>query len=386
MEKLTSTTLIRLKFALSGAFILGILFSTKLWLSQRLYPLTPFFHIFGPFPYPFDRIILIILCGLLICIALSKRPIFIFLSVALCSILFLQDQSRLYPSFYEYFILLILLGTYFNNPTEKQGRRIYMLCQFIIVAIYIWSGVSKLNPYFVQSVLPWLIEPLHLPLYPLLPKFFGYIAALSEIVFGIALLIPRFRKIALYELLIMHGFLLFLIGPFRGNWNDAAWSWNIASGAFLFILFSNTSTFSFKELFRRFSKITMAILILIGILPGLNLVNLWDSALSFNVYSGNTNTATIRMNEVGYENLNREAKTAGYIQNDNSYIIYLDLWNSHQFNAGAYPELRIFKRVFRQVCEETKQNSSVMLVVIKKAQVFEWQRIEEIYLCNSIDL
>ncbi len=375
-----------LKIAVCVAFIVSVLFSFKLWISERVYPLTPVLNFLKPFPLQLDLIIVGILCGLLIWSITTKRYLVIFSVVGLACILFLQDQSRLYPSFYEYTILLVLLGLYLKKPEEKEGAQILFLCQFILVAIYFWSGISKLNPYFIHNVFPWLIGPLHLPLYKLFPDFFGLVVACSEIIFGVFLIIPRFRKIALYELLLMHGFLFFLIGPFRTDWNPGAWTWNIASACFLYILFSNTNKLEIintLKISEYFSKVSLVVLVLVGLLPALNMVNLWDSALSFNVYSGNTNEAVVSMNKEAYDQINKEAQSVAYVDSSNNYYIYLDNWNILEFHAGAYPEIRIFKNVLKTLCQETAQDPSLRLIITEKAHIFSSQQKINILACNS---
>ena len=354
--------------------LLCLAFSWKLWLSSRLYPLVPLFGLIPAFPFPLDYFFLAFLSSLLLALIFQPRSKrLVGLIVAVFALLFLQDQSRVWPSFYEFFFLFLLLLTYRRDGGEDEAHRILSGMRFIIAAVYFWGGVQKLNPYFFNEEFPWFLRPLTdlIPFkVPFLPVL-GVFAAVFEVLFGIGLLTKRFRTVALYDALLMHLLILFCIGPIRNDWNDSAWIWGQSMAMQVWVLFYKAPPFEFQKMFKapRVYLIpqTLAI-VFIGILPLFNNLNRWDSALSFNVYTGNVNHARIRMHSDAARRL--PATLSPFItERDGEALLNLNAWTMHEFNANPYPEKRIFKAVLDQICS-LAQDRSVHLDLTEKGGWF----------------
>ncbi len=90
------------------------------------------------------------------------------------------------------------------------------------------------------------------------------------------------------------------------------------------------------------------------------------------------------MDEQAYNATSPEIQNIADLESDGRYYLSLNEWNSSLFNAGTYPELRIFKNVFKRVCEQTKNDESLQLLVVKKARFLNWQREKETFRCDSI--
>src|SRR5215472_9371615 len=89
----------------------GLLLSRQLWLTTRLYPLTPVTNLFPPLSFPFDYVVYGAMLTLLIAIALVRKAgplIAAFLTLAVTYAL--VDQSRWQPWFYLYLCLLAAIG------------------------------------------------------------------------------------------------------------------------------------------------------------------------------------------------------------------------------------------------------------------------------------
>ncbi|MDC4225486.1 MAG: hypothetical protein MPW17_09975 [Candidatus Manganitrophus sp.] len=127
---------------LLAVFVLLCLgFSWKLWISSRLYPLVPLFGLVPAFPYPLDYLFLALFSGLLLALVIQPRSkMWVGLIVAIFTILFLQDQSRIWPSFYQFFFCFLLLLTYRSDGGEEEAHRILIGFRFILAAVYFWGG------------------------------------------------------------------------------------------------------------------------------------------------------------------------------------------------------------------------------------------------------
>ena len=105
--------------------------------------------------------------------------------------------------------------------------------------------------------------------------------------------------------------------------------------------------------------------VFVGLLPMLNNVNRWDSAPSFNVYTGNVTSAVVLMDPAAVSRLPGEV-AAHVTQQGDWAVLDVNDWAMHEFNGGAYPETRVFRRLFSRVCEWI-DDPSARLVVVEKA-------------------
>ena len=357
--------------ALAASILACLAFSGKLWLSARLYPLVPVLGVVPPFPWPLDLFVLALLVGLLV--GLVARPLSWPLAAAvvgLFALLFAQDQSRLWPSFYQFFLLLLLLLAHRPGGGEPAAARTLHGMRFVLAAVYFWGGVQKLTPHFFREEFPWFVRPLTDLLpgpVPWLPVL-GLAAAVGEALLGIGLLTRRFRRIALGEALLMHAVILVCIGPLRGDWNDSAWIWSLATAGLAWLLVRAAEPFRLATMFAASRAANVApavVVVLAGILPVLDNFNRWDSALSFNVYTGNTRVGHVVMPPGSAARLPREI-AAHALSVGEMEVLDLNAWAMQEFNAGTYPADRVFRALLADICGRLGE-PTVELVVVEKA-------------------
>jgi hypothetical protein len=343
--------------------------SWKLWQTRPLYPLVPVAGLVPALPSPWDGLVLIGWCGLIA--ALAWRPDsnrLVGLVLVVMAMLFLQDQSRLWPSFYQFFLLLLLRSGYRPTAADAaaEAARVLAGMRFLVAAIYVWAGIHKLTPQFFTDQFPWFVEPLTgwLPFEPPWLSQIGLLAALAESLLGLGLLSDRFRRASLVGLLLMHGLIFFCIGPLRGQWNNAAWLWSQAAAVITLLLFFRAPAFRFGTMLAgplRAAIRPAVVLVLAGILPALNGFNRWDSALSFNVYSGNVSQAEICLMPEGVAAL--PSALAPFLEpGDPCTVLHLDAWARAEFQANQYPENRIFRAVFHRICELVPPGKAILFV------------------------
>ncbi|MGB8853111.1 MAG: hypothetical protein WCC69_06050 [Pirellulales bacterium] len=358
----------------AAGMLFCIAFSGSLWLSTRLYPLTPAFGLAPPFPWPLDALAAAVLVGLL-CVVLIQPlawPPVAAVVIVLVG-LFAQDQSRLWPSFYTFFLLFVLAAGHDRSGGPNAAERTLTGMRFAVAAIYFWGGVHKLTPHFFTEEFPWFIEPFTavLPIPAGWIPGLGVAAAVFEVAFAIGLLTRRFRRFALWEALAMHAVIFVCIGPIRGHWNDSAWAWSLTMAAVAWVLFHAAPSFDVAPMLagpmKRFAP-QAAVAALVGIMPLLNGVNRWDSALSFNVYSGNQSTAVVVLRPDAFTSL-PPAVAAHVTRGDVSAVLDLNAWSLGEFNAGVYPERRVFSRLFAQICDWVGPNAA-QLIFVEKATWF----------------
>ena len=347
----------------------GFLLSHELWIDTRSYPLTPVLRCLKSIGFPFDYAVFTTLLLLLALIVVASRPTKLiagFVSLAVVWALF--DQARWQPWFYQYLFMLAAIGLSFKYQTNSEKQRSALdACRLIVVSVYFWSGIQKANAGFVHTTFPFMLEPFarFLPsaakgwLYPL-----GVIAPLVEPGIAIGLLTRRFRTTAVIAAVALHLFILASVGPWGRDYNDVVWPWNVAMSAFVVLLFWRTEEVRPREVLwaNRFA-FQKLVLVLFGLAPALGVFNLWDSYLSFALYSGNRNTATIYMASRVVDKLPDDAWEL--VTEDESKVdrLVLSDWSLGVLHVPPYPEIRIFKSIGRVICGNAVNPSDVKLVV-----------------------
>jgi hypothetical protein len=378
--------LVLLRRAVAFAMLGGLLLSPNLWISSRAYPLTPLFGFIPPLPYPVDHVVFGLFVVLVASMAIFQGRLagWLALSATIVALLFiLQDQSRLQPWFYQYSFLIATISLFGLNKVGVEDA--LNSCRLIVAATYFFSGLQKANAAFVEREYPWIVEPLtmHLPSGAQNILLWGaYAVPAIEATMGFGLLTRRLRKPAAIGTLLMHGFILLCVGPWGHDWNSVIWPWNVAMVLFTFILFwqpaDNPSLLEVVLPWRKLSDFNLTpgpsfralLVVLFALMPLFSFFGMWDSYLSASLYSGNTKSGDV------------------YTWNGPDVIdtnISRDL-PMKQMNVPAYPEDRVFKKVFvEEWCAQGNSSKGrfpgPMLVVRDKPNIVTGERSKEFYRC-----
>lgn len=349
----------------------GVLTTGSLWLSERFLPMTPALGWFPPTPFPVDALLLAALVFLLGWVAIAKRPAAaIAAALALLALLLLQDQGRLYPSVYEYVFLLAVLASYgYARPPDASAS--LAVARLLIACVYVWSGIQKLDPGFSQVIFPRLVGPALGPAMAsqavaMLVYLASRLAPWLEIAAGVGLLSARYRSKALFLALAMHLFSFFAIGPW-GFWQAAAWEWNLVTAVMAIILFFRLEKVGWKAIVLPKNALHAAVALLFGLMPLLNFFSLWDSALSFNIFSGNVTNGPIILSDAMAARLPEEVRA--YVERDarGRNILQPDTLSHAEFGAGLYAEPRIFRNIEKKFCGfAEKPDDAVMILSARR--------------------
>ncbi len=378
-----------LKIVVVGGLIAGLLLSVKLWADGRFFPLAPVLDNLPIIPPSIETILFVLLIGLLATILVFPKPQkFIFSALAIAAIFAFFDQMRWQPWFYQYFFMLATIGLFSWNYFDTEKRQAVLNTSRLIVAsIYFFSGLQKVNPDFMGGVFPWMIEPIT-KLFPvplqIFPLSLGVIVPFLEMGIGLGLLSKKYRKHATVLALLMLGFVLFTLGPLGHNWNSVVWPWNVAMALFAVILFWRAENFSFRDILWvknfPFQKI---ILVLFVVMPALSFFNLWDSYLSSTLYSGNTNSAQIYINDSVKQKLPTEIQRYVIKTEANGNVLDFFGWSFDELNVPPYPETRVYKDIARSICKYANDKMDVVLVVNGKPTLFN-RDYKSTYDCSNL--
>jgi hypothetical protein len=242
----------------------------------------------------------------------------------------------------------------------------------MIAAIYFWSGLQKMNPNFLADTYPWLMEPLAAKIGETTIKnldWLGNLFPIIETLTGIALFFSPVKKVAVVLLLLMHLFILFVLGPFGHNYNPVVWPWNIAMMGISFILFFNNESISISQIMETMRYHSLKIVfVLFLMLPLFNFVNLWDSYLSHNLYSGNTSNGVIYISDSVETKLPEKIRqySLGELNQNQITIKY---WCMMELGVPAYPEKRNFEAITTTFYKYATDSSEVYLLYTPKLKV-----------------
>ncbi len=362
------------KTTIGVGLIAGLLLSFHLWVGSRMYPVTPVVPGFGLLPFPINYLLFGAMILLLVLTVAAPRPeIFIFGFVALALIYACFDQSRWQPWFYQYVFMLFAIGLF---PADRSNAALDS-CRLIVACIYFWSGIQKINPGFIHETFGWMVGPM--------ASFLPALAApLIESAIGIGLLTRPFRNAAVGMAVAMHVFILASIGPLGHNLNRVVWPWNLAMCSLVILLFWRTPEVGMRDVLwgrkRRFQKL---VLVLFGIMPALSLVDLWDSYLSFALYSGNQRKAIIYMADPVAGQM-PDALQELIAENDSKVdTLNVDDWSYGELNVPPYPEMRIYRNVGRRVCGYAG-NSPLLVMMVEGKRSWFHRRARTVYSCDTL--
>lgn len=237
--------------------------------------------------------------------------------------------------------------------------------------MYIWSGIHKLNPNFIELIYrSVLVDLFRINNESIIASFlqFGYIIPLIEISMGTALFFPKTRKIGVLIVVLSHLFILLYISPLGINDNTVVYPWNIAMALFTILLFWNTKNriIILGESNLQYKALNIIIAILIWVLPSLNFAKKWDSYLSFSLYSGKTSNFYILIKDPEIEKTDSSIYKYYYRNIDGlsgGKIIDIGDWSFRELNVPCYPETRIFKKLSKQLqlCNEKVNSKNIIL-------------------------
>jgi len=333
------------------SFLVGIGLSFKLWVSNRQFPLVPVHSFLLDVLHPIDGVLLMVLTGSLIALLFVKKQWVVASMLMSLMLLVAEDQMRLQPWVYLYF--LIFLPFAFSQQPGGAGF-ISRYLQWIFVACYLWSGVHKINPNFIDKTFQDMMSHLFGIALAERYKIFGYIIPFIEITIALLLVFVKTRKAGVVAAVGAHLFILLYLSPFGIDRNYVVYPWNVAMmfGAVLLFWGNEEAIFAVPKAMA-WRAFQLGSLVLLFFLPLLNRVGRWDHYLSFSLYADKTHHLFIAIEETEAKKLN------GVYDNDvvtlpgvsGGRIIGADQWSMNELHVPVYPETRIFNAIARQFCK-----------------------------------
>ena len=220
---------------LLAAGLLALVAATwKLWTPQDVFPQVPLIRAACDWPGWFDWVCLAVLvASSLTLLVVGQRGWWgrgscIAMALSLAGF-FVLDQHRLQPWAWQFFLLAVLLS-FADDTTARRGW------QWLVIGIYFWSAVSKLDYTFCHEQGPALLGGLKRAMglrgmpnrwTESLDVVGSLGIALGEMSVAVLLAWPRARWRGLWTATIMHLALLAALGPFGLNHSLGVLLWNV---------------------------------------------------------------------------------------------------------------------------------------------------------------
>lgn len=338
-------------------FAIGILMSLKLWMGMRVFPQIPVFENIVLFNTSVDTILIVGLISTLILNAFILSVHIHRLIFAVLLLVLSQDQMRWQPWVYHY--ILFLLPFCF-----KLKRLSIFYFQFILITMYFWAGVNKINVNFVNSIVPLFISDDVIDIIPL-KKALGYLIPAFEICISYTLLFHPKLKIGIKLAILMHLVLIVWL-VFSDISNSVIIPWNIAMILFLVLCFYKSEVELPDSMLNWCKKnISSTILmILFFLLPLLNFWGKWDNYLSFSLYSGKSKKYLIGGENLYNEDFAHPIQTYPLPSHCSilGEIIDIDKWSLEELNVPVPSEKRIYKSILKEFCKSTSLENQIFLL------------------------
>jgi hypothetical protein len=346
--------------AVAAGLAAGVLFAPRLFLASRSYPRAPVLEDWPLLAAPLDLVVLGALLAALGGVALAPRPRWWAAAATLLALLLaVEDQSRWQPWFFQYVAMLAALALARDSADRLAAWRA------VLVGLYLWSGIQKLNATFMAHLFPWLLEPLGAVLPAALHRVLlgGWMAVpLLEILIGLGLLVPRLRNAAVAGAIAIHVVVLGLLGPLGHASNVVVWPWNVAMAALAVLLFWNDREPARHLVVPRRPAHAVAV-VLFGILPALSFAGHWDAYLSGALYSGNIKAGALAVSDEVLARLPEPARP--HVTRNRAGANVLDVWewSMGELAVPSYPEDRVFHALGRDLCRLAAAPTDVVVVV-----------------------
>lgn len=329
---------------LMTAWIISKFICMPVWFAYRNFPLLPVHDILlqAP-PLLHGALFWIAIAAMAAMIVLPHKKIAIILLLAEITSCLL-DQNRWQPWEYQFILMTLAYGVFNNKQWQLRAW------QIILAGTWFYSGLSKLQPGFIHDIYTSLILHTWLQVYPqnIWITRAGYALPLFEMAAAVMLLIPATKRPAMVSLVLMHLFILLLLGPTGLSRNEVVWPWNIAMIFFLLICFAK-QRFSFEKAFFTRPAAIMLVLLL-WLLPVLSVFGQWDRYLSFSLYTGGVPQLYICSSDK--QVLYALSPYMPAVRNPRlpcTFPVSAYTWGMQEMNLPAYPQERAYKQFARRL-------------------------------------
>ncbi len=369
MDISKNKTFIYIKWIAIFFLIIGFALSPKLWVGERLFPYIPVFDGLEQIPNFVSAGLFYNMILLFVIHCFTNNKWLLLISLLQLFFVILQDQNRFQPWVFIYMLFLLpLCLTSFLNLSTKLLLNIF---QIILICIYFWSGIHKINNSFIQTVFDNILTQFfglqnETWIQQLLPL--GYIIPAIEIAIAIGFVVPKWRNIALILSILTHFFIILYLSPVGTGHNYIVLPWNLAMILLdVTVFYGNRNRWEMNFSVR--NGLFYGYAFFLGVMPIFNFVGYWDDYASFSLYSQKNKILYIAISGKYLPKL--EQKFDNYwvdFELDVTGGEYIDVtkWAFQELKVPVYPEYRVFRKIMKHFCRYDIPEDNLIFLVYKQ--------------------
>ncbi len=370
-----------------------------LWMPQTVFPQVPVLAILCESPGSYDWISL---GGLIVGLVLSAAwPSSRFRSIAgvliLASLVSLigLDQHRFQPWAYQLGLFTTIWLCCRSIPLRLN------LMRYLIIGIYFYSAVGKLDFEFLHSVgqqmLGAMAKWIELDLSKVSDSSRIALVAVFpvvELAIAIGLLWTKSRRVAGVFAIGLHLALIAVLGPLGLNHRPGVLIWNGQFAVQAFLLFVVTQAADHEAdlnakgprriwfvhgLYRIRESLCIAIVVLVSIMPCSERFGIWDHWPSWALYAPHSSRVRVEIASSSVEHL--PATLAAMVStsaSDEESVVWLpvpiDAWSLKTLDTPIYPQSRFQLGVAQYLASEINSEFQIRITIFGTADRFSGQR------------
>jgi hypothetical protein len=258
--------------------LISLLLSRNLWFQDKRAMLpTPLFDWAAALP-DINGLLYAVLFGInaLLLVAPKYRRAG-FATIPVYVYLVLQDEIRW--QFYLYMQFFNLLAA--ALPPRKVKDTHLDPLRFMLIGVYFWAGLFKINPHFVNDLFPWFVSP-WFP-FTRAAQVIGIFVPFIELGIGICLLLPKARPLGQLFATSMLIVVMLSLGPTGMNGAQFVWPANFYMDFLAILLFMDTKR-ALVTPARLKKPAALAAILLFILLPALGMGNLLGHHQTFKLF------------------------------------------------------------------------------------------------------
>lgn len=373
-----------LRVLIAVGFLASIAMTYPLWLTERAFPLIPVDPHLAAIPSPIDLGPLVLLVALLVTTIFIPSGLLAVSVIAVVALMWAQDQNRIHPWGYFFVLVYGALADLWIKPREhRRPSETVTLLQFIVVAIYAWTGLQKLRLTYFTEIVPVILSSYTQPP-SLVTISLVYATPFIELALSLGLLFHLTRRLSVIGLVLLHCGILVMVSPLGRNENYSIVPWNVTMACVVILLFWRSKTTLRAIMFPSWTRTRVIFWQLCVVLPFLGYFGLWNPYLSFSVYSGASAHGYGFFQERAVPNLPPAIRSLVSPSEGGLYQLSFDRWGIATLFSPPSPQAMDVYQMGLYLCRTVPNAESDLIVIIRTpAKPWESQASDTAYVCQQ---
>jgi hypothetical protein len=336
---------LRLALGVSTLLMLGL--SWPLWIAHGDLPMVPFAGGLPVLRRPWSDALAMgvagsLMAGMFAAVRGSRTTAWDVISLVGFVALVIQDQNRLQPWVYQSVMLTLALAA-------CRSRWALWLSRLFLIALYVHSGLSKLDASFASELGPHLLGGLFRPAGVMVQSWRrGTVFVLAllmpavEVLAGAGLALRRVRRFGLALAISIHAVLIGILGPWGLGHSAIVLAWNVALVVELVVLFTGPGPGRDGGPRSPACRAVTGLFVVACVMPCFERWGYWDTWPAFAFYASHTERTQILLHDADLAGYPPELlRHLGASTGEPWRRLDLTGWSRSERGVPVYPQGRV---------------------------------------------